>query len=120
MEALKNEGFHLAIDTNGFVFDQDVEKALSLVDLVLLDIKEMDDEDHKKLTGVSNRTILEFARYLEKIGKPFWVRHVLVPEYTNSVEHLEKLGIFLKSFAYLERLEILPYHTLGVYKWKEL
>jgi len=119
-QELKKLWFHIAVDTNWFIFDEYVEKLLEFTDLVLLDIKHLYDEDHKKLTWVSNKNILKFANYLEKNKIQFWIRHVLVPNWTDSEKHLEDLGFYFKNFKYLERLEILPYHTLWVYKWKEM
>lgn len=117
---LKENKIHTCIDTNGFILNEDVKELLEYTDLVLLDIKHMDEENHKKLTWVSNKQIFDFANYLKEINKPFWIRHVLVPGYTDSEEHLESLGKYFSSFANLERLEILPYHTLWIPKWKEL
>lgn len=113
-------GFHTALDTNGAILDQDTKKLLEETDLVLLDIKDVRDDHHKKLTGVSNAVPLMFADYLDSIGKRYWVRHVLVPGFTAHPEHYELLGKALKGRAGLERLEILPYHTYGVYKYAEL
>lgn len=90
------------------------------MDLFLLDIKEINDETHRDLTGCSNENILDLARYLSEIGKPVWIRHVLVPEYSDKDEDLKKLDTFIRSLKNVERVEVLPYHTLGVFKWKEL
>ncbi len=119
-EELKRLEYHIAIDTNWFIYNNDVEKLLWFTDLVLLDIKHLYDENHKKLTGVSNENILKFANHIEKINKLFWIRHVLVPWYTDDEKHLFDLWSYFKDFKNLERLEILPYHTIWVYKWREL
>lgn len=108
------------LDTNGSILDEKTKQLLRETDLVLLDIKHIDDGLHKKLTGVSNYMPLQFAEYLESIGKPFWVRYVLVPGYTDQKKFLRLLGKKLSQFKHMKRLEILPYHTYGAYKYKEL
>ncbi len=117
---LKKLWYNIAIDTNWHIFNENVKKLLKYTDLVLLDIKHIDNTEHKKLTWVGNEKVLNFAKYLEKINKNFWVRHVLLPWYTDDEKHLNDLWNFLKDFKNMERFEFLPYHTLGVYKWKEL
>ena len=114
------EGINTALDTNGSILDDKTKKLLEETDLVLLDIKHIDDDQHKKLTGVSNYVPMQFAEYLESINKKFWVRYVLVPGHSDQKESLEKFGKTLSKFKPLERVEILPYHTYGVYKYKEL
>ena len=89
-------------------------------DLVLLDIKHIDSEQHRTLTGWGNENILDMARWLSSIGKPVWIRHVLVPQRNDSDEDLRRLDAFVRTLSNVERFEVLPYHTLGVYKWKEL
>lgn len=117
---LKKSGFHTCIDTNGRLFNSEVGKLLGLTDLVLLDIKHMDDKVHKKLTGLSNVNTLNFAAQRELSNKPMWLRHVLVPGWTDSDEHLHQVGQHFKDYKTIERIEILPYHELGVHKYKEL
>ena len=97
-----------------------IRKLLEVTDLVMLDIKHIDDEQHKILTGQTNRNILDMARYLDEIGKPMWIRHVLVPERSDKDEYLIRLDAFIQSLHNVEKVEVLPYHTLGAYKWKEL
>ncbi len=116
----KKRGIHTGLDTNGTILDDDTKDLLRYTDLVLLDIKHIDDDKHKHLTGVSNYMPLKFAEYLEEQKKPFWIRHVLVPGHTYDTDALEKLGNHFKNYKSLERFEILPYHTYGVYKYKEL
>ena len=124
--AAKDEGINTALDTSGnpFTFNQPFfEKFNTLmqyVDLVILDIKEIDDKAHTALTGRTNSNILKMAEYLSSVNKPMWIRHVLVPGVTDSAEHLSKLGDFIRTLSSAERTEILPYHMLGEYKWKEL
>lgn len=86
----------------------------------MLDIKHIDDEQHKILTGQTNQNILDMARYLDEIGKPMWIRHVLVPERSDKDEYLIRLDAFIRSLHNVQKVEVLPYHTLGAYKWKEL
>ena len=93
---------------------------MEVTDLLLLDIKEMNPERHRRLTGRDNRNILEFARYLSEIRKPVWIRHVLVPERSDFVEDLQALRAFTETLANVERIEVLPYHTLGVFKWENM
>lgn len=93
---------------------------MEVTDLVLLDIKHIDDQAHQQLTGWTNQNILELARYLDEIHKPVWIRHVLVPGRTDEDRYLIELDAFISSLNNVERLEVLPYHTLGAYKWKEL
>lgn len=117
---LKDLWYNLVVDTNWYIFNDEVKELLDYTDLVLLDIKHFYDENHIKLTWVSNEHTLSFLDYLEKINKNFWIRHVLVPWYTDNEKHLEDLWSHLKNYKNMEKFEILPYHTLWVYKWKEL
>lgn len=96
------------------------QKLMDVTDLFILDMKEMDPERHKALTGQDNRNILEFARYLSAHKKPMWIRHVLVPGLTDSRESLEALYDFIRELKSVERVEILPYHTMGAHKWEAL
>jgi pyruvate formate lyase activating enzyme len=114
------KGFNTTLDTNGSILDDAAKDLLEETDLVLLDIKHIDDEAHKELTGVSNYVPLRFAEYLRSIGKPFWLRYVLVPGRNDTNEQLERWAATFKDYESLQRVEILPYHTLGVYKYKEL
>ena len=93
---------------------------MKVTDLVMLDIKHIDDEQHKILTGQTNKNILDMARYLSDTGKPVWIRHVLVPERSDKDEYLHRLHDFIETLDNVEKVEVLPYHTLGAYKWKEL
>ena len=89
-------------------------------DLLLVDIKHIDMEQHKILTGRTNANILDMARYLSETGKPVWIRHVLVPERNDDDKYLEKLYDFISTLKNVQKVEVLPYHTFGEYKWKEL
>ncbi len=124
---LKAEGIHTALDTSGVTFDKDnpqsVEKHLSVLgytDLVLLDIKHIDENEHKALTGFSNNRTLDFAQFLSENGKKMWIRHVLVPDITDNDEYLYKLKRFIDGLSTVERVEVLPYHTMGEVKYERL
>jgi len=124
---LKGEGVHTALDTSGITFNPDDEKTvakfkelLKYTDLVLLDIKHIADEGHKKLTGVSNKNVLAFAHFLSANGKATWIRHVLVPGITDDDKLLEELGEFIDGLKTVEKVEVLPYHTMGEVKYEKL
>ena len=93
---------------------------MKYTDLVLLDIKHIDDEEHKKLTGHSNKNILEFAKYLSEKQIPVWIRHVVVPEITFKKEYLIRLGQFLKTLKNIKALDVLPYHNMAIPKYENL
>lgn len=122
----KKQRVHTVIDTSGNPFTREEpffgkwKELMKYTDLVLLDIKHIDDAKHRALTGQTNENILDMAKALDEIGKPVWIRHVLVPERTDEDESLEKLSEFLKTLNNVERVDVLPYHTLGTFKWKEL
>lgn len=124
----KEKNIHTCLDTSGIAFPADpnspvydkIEQLMEVTDLVMLDIKHIDEDDHQSLTGKSNRLILAFARYLSRIGKPVWIRHVVVPGITYNEEDLTALGRFLKTLSNIEKIEILPYHTMGKGKYERL
>lgn len=118
---LKSLGIHTAIDTSGsFAITEDMKKLIDLTDLFLLDIKCINDEICKKLTGVSNKKELAFAKYLSSINKPTWIRQVIVPTITDRTEDLLALKDFLSTLTNVEKIELLPYHDLGKSKWIKL
>ncbi len=118
---LKKQKIHTCIDTSGMVsLTDDIKKVLKLTDLVLLDIKHIDDEKCKDLVGRSNKLELEFAKYLSDNNIPVWIRQVLIPGYTDSEEDLLKLKDFLSTLNNVKKVEFLPYHSMGEFKWKEL
>lgn len=120
-QKLKNEGINTCIDTSGMVvITEDIKEVLKLTDLVLLDIKHIDDEKCKKLVGRSNKLELEFAKYLSDNNIKMWIRQVLVPGYTDDEKDLIKLKNFIKSLKTVEKIELLPYHSMGKYKWEKL
>ena len=118
---LRKRNIHTAIDTSGMVELTDtIKELLSLTDLVLLDIKHINSEKCKDLVGFSNEKELSFAKYLSEQNIPIWIRQVLIPGYTDNENDLLKLKEFINSLKTVERVELLPYHNLGEYKWKEL
>ena len=117
---LKEEGFNTCIDTNGSYITQDVKELLEYTDLVLLDIKEMDEQAHINIAGASNKATLRMVEYLQEINKPVWLRYVLVPGYTDCEEDLHALGRFIQPMTNIEKLEVQPYHKLGVHKYESL
>lgn len=122
----KTENIHTCIDTAGQPFTREEPffskfcELMKYTDLLLLDIKEIDPRRHKTVTGHDNGNILDMARYLSEIGKPVWIRHVLVPTLSDFDEDLDGLRKFLDTLNNVERVEILPYHTLGKFKWDNL
>lgn len=116
----KQEGIHTALDTSGYIFNEKVKEVLKYTDLVLLDIKAIDKEIYRDLTRVELDNTLKFLNYLQEIKKPVWVRHVVVPTITDNDELLEETAKFISKFENVEMVEILPYHTLGVFKYQEL
>lgn len=116
----KEENIHTALDTSGYIFNNKVKKILEYTDLILLDIKSIDEEVYKSLTGVELTNTLEFAQYLNKINKKTWIRHVVVPEITDNDNLLTRLSDYISKLNNIENIEVLPYHKLGVFKYKEL
>lgn len=115
---LKKENIHTAIDTSGNVdLTDDIKKLIDLTDLFLLDIKCINDEICKKLTGASNKKELAFAKYLSDINKPIWIRQVIVPTITDRTEDLQHLKEFIGTLKSVEKIELLPYHDMGKTKW---
>ncbi len=122
----KELGINTCIDTAGNPFTKEdpffskFEELMKYTDLLLLDLKEINPTRHKDLTGFDNSNIIEMAKYLSEINKPVWIRHVLVPEYSDFDEDLDALGDFIDTLSNVDRVEILPYHTLGKFKWENL
>ncbi len=125
-EKAHRRGINTCLDTSAQpftqtgVFFEKFERLMAVTDTVLLDIKHIDDEEHRKLTRHSNKNILACARYLSEIHKPVWIRHVLIPGITDKDEYLLALRDFLSTLTNVERIDVLPYHTLGVYKYEKL
>ena len=119
----KENAIHTALDTSGILFDSNNEKLKELikyVDLVLLDIKHIDNEKHIELTTKSNKNVLEFARFLSNNNVPVWIRHVLVPTINTQKEYLIETRKFIDTLTNVKKVEILPYHTLGISKYEML
>ena len=122
----KELGINTCIDTAGNPFTKEepffskFEELMKYTDLLLLDLKEINPTRHKDLTGFDNSNIIEMAKYLSEINKPVWIRHVLVPEHSDYDEDLDALGDFIDTLSNVDRVEILPYHTLGKFKWENL
>ena len=118
---LKEENIHTCIDTSGIVsINENIKEVLKYTDLVLLDIKHIDPIKCKELVGKSNKLELEFAKYLSDNNIPMWIRQVLIPGYTDDENDLKKLKSFIDSLKTVEKVEVLPYHKMGEYKWKSL
>lgn len=123
---LKEQNIHACIDTSGIVYgindetDNKIDKLLNLTDLVLLDIKHIDNNKHKKITGKSNANILKFASHLDQRNIPVWIRYVLVPTLTDDMEDIKQLRRFLDTLNNIKKIEVLPYHTMGVNKYESL
>ena len=120
VKRLHEEGINVCIDTNGGVWNPAVEELLKEVDLVLLDVKQINPTRHESLTGRSNTQTLKTAQWLEDTGKPFWLRYVLVPGISDFEEDIRMLGEHFKDYRMIQRVEILPYHTLGIHKYETL
>ena len=122
----KEENIHTCIDTSGITYNENpeyikkLELLLKYTDLIMLDIKHIDPEKHKKLTGHDNKAVLGFAKFLEKTGVSVWIRHIIVEGITDEASDLVKLGEFIGALTNVHALDVLPYHTMGVNKYKEL
>lgn len=122
----KKLGIHTTIDSSGGsysinpTFQEKLRKLLKVTDLVLLDLKQVNDRKHRTLTGVSNKHIKQFAKQLSDENVPVWIRHVLIPGITDDKEDLQRLGEFIQTLNNVEKIEVLPYHQMGVYKWEKL
>lgn len=122
----KKLGIHCTLDTCGFAYrptadyHEVLDQMLAVTDLILLDLKEINPEQHIVVTRQPNTNILKFARYLSDKGVPVWIRHVLVPGLTDFDDHLKELGEFVETLSNVDKFEVLPYHTLGEFKWREL
>ena len=118
--AAKAMGVHTALDTNGYYGDKLSDAELEVIDLVLLDIKNWDAERHRKLTGMDNAPTLAFARRLGALGRPIWLRYVLVPGLTDDLADIEKIANFTANLGTVERVDVLPFHQMGRFKWQKL
>ena len=125
-EKAKQKGVNTCIDTAAGPFTREepwfgaFRKLMDVTALLLLDLKHIDSAAHRELTGADNANVLDCAKFLSKIGKPVWIRHVLVPGINTDEPSLTKLGAFIKTLTNVKKVEVLPYHALGVPKWKSL
>ena len=117
---LHENGIHICLDTNGAIRSDEVDALLAETDLVMLDVKQFNPERHRALTGRDNGATLATARWLMEHDRPMWLRYVLVPGVSDYVEDIEALGEALGGYGNIERVEILPYHTLGVHKYEAM
>lgn len=120
LAAVKGMGVHTAIETNGFYGDRLSDEEIANIDLVILDMKAFTPDQHRRVTGLLNAEVLEFARRLAALKRPMWIRYVLVPGLTDVREEMEGLASFGASLGVVDRVEILPFHQLGQYKWQRL
>jgi pyruvate formate lyase activating enzyme len=118
--AAKEMGVHTALDSNGYLGDRLSDGDLALIDLVLLDLKAMTPELHRRLTGMDNQPIHEFARRLAAAKRPIWVRFVLVPGWTDDMDEVKRIADFAAGLGNVERVDVLPFHQLGRFKWEKL
>lgn len=120
-KACKAEGINTCLDTNGFLRDhnEQIDELLSVTDLVMLDLKQMSHNAHVDLTKVSNKYAIKFALHLHKINQPTWIRYVVVPTYSDDLGSAALLAQFIRHMENVERLELLPYHEIGTYKWEQ-
>lgn len=122
----KAEGIHTAIDTAGNPFTREepffskFRELMKVTDLFILDIKQIEDQKHRDLTGFTNANILDLAQYLSEQGKHMWIRHVLVPGITTDEEDLRKTDAFIRTLKTVDKVEVLPYHKLGIQEWERL
>ena len=116
----KDKGISVAIDTSGFIFNDKVKRLMEYTDLVLLDIKNYDPVVYKALTGVSLNPTLKFLDYLKEKNIPTWVRYVVVPNLTDNLDAVRKLSDYLDGYPNVKKIELLAFHKMGEYKWKEL
>lgn len=126
-EGAKTRGIHTCLDTSGIIFNEDnpelkakFDRLIKSTDLIMLDIKHIDDNEHIKLTAHSNKNVFEFLRYLDSNNIPVWIRHVVVPGITDKEDDLFKLGKFLGEFKNIQALDVLPYHNMGKVKYDNL
>ncbi|WP_413110627.1 pyruvate formate lyase 1-activating protein [Thaumasiovibrio sp. DFM-14] len=121
-QAAQAQGIHTCLDTNGYIRKHTdvVDEVLDVTDLVMLDIKQLDDNIHQNLVGVPNKRVLQFAEYLHKRGQKTWIRYVVVPGFTDDEASAHQLGKFIQDMDNIEKVELLPYHQLGAHKWEAM
>lgn len=116
----KQEGIHTAVDTSGYLLNDKIKEVLKYTDLVLLDIKHIRPEKYETLTARPLEPTLRFIEYLKKINKPVWLRYVLVPNFTNDEQDMHDWAQYVSQFRNVERVDILPFHQMGIHKWEQI
>jgi len=116
----KQENIHTAVDTSGYLLNDKIKEVLNYTDLVLLDIKHINPEKYKNLTARPLEPTLKFIEYLGEINKPVWLRYVLVPGFTNDEKDLKEWAEYVSRFKNVERVDILPFHQMGIHKWEQV
>lgn len=120
----KDKNIHTCLDTSGMLFNindtKKTDELLKYTDLIMLDIKHIEESEHKKLTGHSNKNVLDFAKYLSEKNIPVWIRHVVVPDITFNEKYLKELGKFISKLKNVKALDVLPYHNMAIHKYEEL
>lgn len=119
-ELCKHKGMHTAVDTSGFVFNDKVKAVLDHTDLVLLDIKHIHPEKYKRLTSQPLKPTLDFMEYLHEMKKTVWLRYVLVPQFTDDEADLRQWAAYTSQFENIQRVDVLPFHQMGMHKWEQL
>ncbi|MDI2091232.1 pyruvate formate lyase 1-activating protein [Commensalibacter oyaizuii] len=121
-KACHQEDLTTCLDTNGYVksYTSEIEKLVQETDLVMLDLKQLNNDVHKELTGISNEYAIDFAKYLQKNNKRTWIRYVIVPGWTDDIPSAHLLGQFTQYMDNIEKIELLPFHQMGEHKWHEL
>jgi pyruvate formate lyase activating enzyme len=120
LAAARGMGIHTALDTTGYYGDRLSDSELEVADLVLLDLKGWDPERHRRLTGMDIGPTLAFARRLAEQRRPVWVRFVLVPGWSDDPAEIDGVARFAAGLGIVERVDVLPFHQMGRFKWKEL
>lgn len=115
---LHEQGINTCLDTNGRLNNKEAQELFDHTDLLLLDVKHINDKIHRELTGLTNKNTLNVAAYRESTGKPMWLRYVLVPGWTDQPEYMEEWGRYFTNYKTVERVEIIPFHHLGSHKWE--
>ena len=120
LKLCRQEGIHTAIDTSGFLMNDKINEVLEYTDLVLLDIKQINPDKYKALTAQPLKPTKDFIKHLNDIGKPVWLRYVLVPQYSDDEQDLHEWANFASTFPIVQQVEVLPFHQMGTHKWEEL
>lgn len=120
LKQCKEHGIHTAVDTSGFCNEYALKAVIPYTDLFILDIKHIDPFKHRFITGKDNKKVFKTLNFLNEHNKTLWIRHIIVPGLTDDIVCLNKMAGFLSSYSSIEQIELLPYHNMGVHKWKKL